>query len=121
MLNTKYMSLPLCLASNLLSIKTYIFEPNSVIGRANKLTLTFAKKVICYDKNLKDISDNYPIMGIKQLLKLINNETYMNRNFKISDKMISEVSDSITKNTEIRELLSEKMYFKYCFIPKYFK
>ena len=27
-----YMSLPLCLASNLLSIKTYIFEPNSVIG-----------------------------------------------------------------------------------------
>ena len=61
-------------------------------------------------KNLKDISDNYPIMGIKQLLKLINNETYMNRNFKISDKMISEVSDSITKNTEIRELLSENIY-----------
>ena len=27
-----YMSLPLCLASNLLNIKTYIFEPNSVIA-----------------------------------------------------------------------------------------
>jgi len=61
-------------------------------------------------KNLKDISDNYPIIGIKQLLKFINNETYMNRNFKISDKMISEVSDSITKDLEIRELLSENIF-----------
>ena len=37
-----YMSLPLCLASNLLNIKIYIFEPNSVIGRANKLMISFA-------------------------------------------------------------------------------
>ena len=51
-----YMSLPLCLASNLLNIKIFIFEPNSVIGRANKLMLSFAKKIICYDKNLKGIS-----------------------------------------------------------------
>ena len=50
-----YMSLPLCLASNLLHIKIYIFEPNSVIGRANKLMLSFAEKIICYDKNLKGI------------------------------------------------------------------
>ena len=61
-----YMSVPLCLASNLLNIKTYIFEPNSVIGRTNKLTLSFSKKVICYDKNLKGISKKllskvYPI------------------------------------------------------------
>ena len=43
-----YMALPLCLASNLLNIKTYIFEPNSVIRRTNKFTLSFAKKFICY-------------------------------------------------------------------------
>ena len=54
-----YMSLPLCLASNLLNIKTYIFEPNSVIGRTNKLTLSFSKKVICYDKNLKGIAKKF--------------------------------------------------------------
>ena len=30
------MSLPLCLASKLLNIKIYIFEPNAVLGRANK-------------------------------------------------------------------------------------
>ena len=52
-----YMSLPLCLASNLLNIKIYIFEPNLVLGRANKLMLNFAKKIICYEKNLKGISE----------------------------------------------------------------
>ena len=74
-----YMSLPLCLASNLLNIKTYIFEPNSVIGRANKLTLSFSKKVICYDKNLKGISKKfltkvYPINPLlrKEIYKLIS-------------------------------------------------
>jgi UDP-N-acetylglucosamine--N-acetylmuramyl-(pentapeptide) pyrophosphoryl-undecaprenol N-acetylglucosamine transferase len=66
-----YMSLPLCLASNLLNIKTYIFEPNSVIGRANKLTLSFSKKIICYDKNLRGISKKFlnKIYLIKPLLR----------------------------------------------------
>ena len=66
-----YMSLPLCLASNLLDIKIYIFEPNSVIGRANKLTLRFAKKIICYDKNLKGISKKFSnkIYLVKPLLR----------------------------------------------------
>ena len=48
-----YMSLPLCIASNLLKIKIYVFEPNSVLGRANRLTLPFAKKIFCYDKDLR--------------------------------------------------------------------
>ena len=33
------MSLPLCIASNLLNIKIYLFEPNSIVGRTNKLIL----------------------------------------------------------------------------------
>ena len=39
-----YMSLPLCIASTILGIKIFIFEPNSVLGRANKITILFAKK-----------------------------------------------------------------------------
>lgn len=70
-----YMSLPLCLASNLLNIKTYIFEPNSVIGRANKLTLTFAKKVICYDKNLKGISKKF-LSKVYLINPLLRKEIY---------------------------------------------
>ncbi len=66
-----YMSLPLCLASTFLNIKIYIFEPNSVIGKVNKLTLYFAKKIICYDKNLKGISKKFlnKIFPIKPLLR----------------------------------------------------
>ena len=66
-----YMSLPLCLASNLLNIKIYIFEPNSVIGRANKLMISFAKKIICYDKNLKGIPEKFvnKIYLVKPLLR----------------------------------------------------
>jgi UDP-N-acetylglucosamine--N-acetylmuramyl-(pentapeptide) pyrophosphoryl-undecaprenol N-acetylglucosamine transferase len=66
-----YMSLPLCLASNLLNIKIYIFEPNLVLGRANKFMLNFAKKIICYDKNLKGISKKLSnkIYLVKPLLR----------------------------------------------------
>ncbi len=66
-----YMSLPLCLASNLLNIKIYIFEPNLVLGRANKLMLNSAKKIICYERNLKGISKKFSnkIYLIKPLLR----------------------------------------------------
>ena len=47
-----YMSLPLCLAAKLLSIKIYLIEPNMVLGRANKLLLKFSKIIICYSKNI---------------------------------------------------------------------
>ena len=46
------MSLPLCLAAKLLSIKIYLIEPNMVLGRANKLLLKFSKIIICYSKNI---------------------------------------------------------------------
>ena len=66
-----YMSLPLCIASNLLGVKIFICEPNSVIGRTNKLTLAFTKKIICYDKNLKGISEKFrkKIYLVKPLLR----------------------------------------------------
>ena len=54
-----YMSLPLCLAAYLLNIKIHIFEPNSVLGRANKLSLSFAEKIICYNRDLKGISKKF--------------------------------------------------------------
>ena len=66
-----YMSIPLSLASYLMKIKIFVFEPNSILGRANKLTLSFAKKIICYDKNLKKIPEKYlkKIYLIKPLLR----------------------------------------------------
>ena len=87
-----YMSLPLCLASNLLNVKIYIFEPNSVVGRTNKLMLNFAEKIICYDKNLKGILKKFTkkIYLIKPLLR---KEIYK---YKKNEKtIISEKKKSI--------------------------
>ena len=61
-------------------------------------------------QNLQNVSDNYPIPVIKQLLQFINNESYMERNFKISDKMIIHTSNMITKNEKVRKILSENIY-----------
>ena len=83
-----YMSLPLCLASNLLSIKIYIFEPNSVIGRANKLMISFAEKIICYDKNLKGIPEKLvnKIYLVKPLLRKEIYKYKKNKKTSIAEK-----------------------------------
>ena len=83
-----YMSPPLCLASNLLNIKIYIFEPNSIIGRVNKLTLSFAEKIICYDKDLKGINKKH-LNKIYLIKPLIRKEIYKyqkNEKTTIADK-----------------------------------
>ena len=50
------MSLPLCLAAKLLSIKIYLLEPNMVLGRANNFFLKFSEKIFCYSKFNKKFS-----------------------------------------------------------------
>ena len=47
-----YMSVPICLAAKILNIKIYLFEPNMVIGRANKFLLRFCKKLFCYSNEI---------------------------------------------------------------------
>ncbi len=54
-----YMSLPLCLAAKILRIKIYLIEPNMVLGRANKFFLYFAKKLICYSKELINLPKKF--------------------------------------------------------------
>ena len=39
------MSIPMSLASYLMKIKIFVFEPNSILGRANNLTLSLQKKL----------------------------------------------------------------------------
>tara|TARA_B100000767_G_scaffold246956_1_gene246904 strand:- start:230 stop:1006 length:777 start_codon:yes stop_codon:yes gene_type:complete len=46
------MSLPLCVAANILNIKIFLLEPNMIIGRANKFFLSFCEKIICYSNNI---------------------------------------------------------------------
>ncbi len=48
-----YMGIPLCIASKFLNIDIFLFEPNIVLGRANKFMISIARKIICYDKDIK--------------------------------------------------------------------
>ena len=48
------MSLPLCLASKILNIKLFLFEPNLVLGRSNKLFINSCVKIFCYSNKIKN-------------------------------------------------------------------
>ncbi len=62
-----YMSFPLTIAALFLKIKIFLFEPNSVLGRANKFMIRLSKKIICYDKDIKFFPKKY-----KNKIYLIN-------------------------------------------------
>ena len=52
-----YMSLPLCIASKILNLKIFLFEPNMVLGRSNKLFVNSCIKIFCYSEKVKDFPD----------------------------------------------------------------
>ena len=54
-----YMSLPLCLASKILNIKLFLFEPNMVLGRSNKFLIKSCKKIFCYTNEIKNFPNKY--------------------------------------------------------------
>ena len=51
-----YMSLPICMSSKILNKKLFLFEPNMVLGRSNKLFINLSNKIFCYSEEIK----NYP-------------------------------------------------------------
>ena len=54
-----YMSVPLCLASKILNIKLFLFEPNMVLGRSNKLFIQACDKIFCYSSKIKNLPNKY--------------------------------------------------------------
>ena len=54
-----YMSLPLCLASKVLNIKIFLFEPNMVLGRTNKFFIKSCEKIFCYSGRIKNFPNKY--------------------------------------------------------------
>ena len=53
-----YMSFPLCVASKILNIKIFLFEPNMVLGRSNKFFIKSCIKIFCYSEKIKNIPNN---------------------------------------------------------------
>ena len=132
-----YMSLPLCLAAKILSIKIYLIEPNMVLGRANKFFLYFAKKLICYSKELINLPKKFEY---KQniIMPLIRKKYYDTDNYqnegnlftitiiggsqgaKIFDTLINELLVKISKICSLKVVhqTSEKNTY---FLEKFYK
>tara|TARA_E500000331_G_scaffold358027_1_gene422312 strand:- start:1421 stop:2491 length:1071 start_codon:yes stop_codon:yes gene_type:complete len=83
-----YMSLPLCIASKILGKKIYLYEPNMVLGRANRLFLNFCKKIFCYSKEIKKFPSKH-INKISITKALLRKEFYSVRSSKDIDQEIN--------------------------------
>ena len=83
-----YMSLPLCLASKILNIKIFLFEPNMVLGRSNKFFINFCEKVFCYSDKIKNFPKKY-INKICVIPALIRKKFY---NVKKADNIDTHIN-----------------------------
>ena len=114
-----YMSLPVCLGAKLLRIKIYLLEPNIVLGRANKLFLSFCNKIFTYTRNLKNFPEKlkYKIQIISPLVK---KNFYEKREIKTENKVFcllvvggsqgAKIFDNVVKNVIVK--LSKKNKIK---------
>ncbi len=115
-----YMSLPFCISAKILNIKIYLFEPNLVIGRSNKIFVRYSKKIFCYDKNIVGLPEKYQnkIILIKPILsnKILNYKKKSSLNTKTKlkllvlggsqgaeffDEIIEKIVEKLSKNTKI--------------------
>ena len=83
-----YMSLPLCLASKVLNIKLFLFEPNMVLGRSNKLFIKSCEKIFCYSDRIKNLSNEYA-SKISVIPALLRKKFYNVKKTDVIDKNIN--------------------------------
>ena len=85
-----YMSLPLCIAAKILSIKIFLIEPNMVLGRANRLFLKFSKIIIGYSKNINGFPKNFE--NKLRILKPLVRKKYYEEPINIEDKKLFTIA-----------------------------
>ena len=114
-----YMSLPLCVASKLLNIKLFLFEPNIVLGRSNKFFINYCEKIFCYSNKVKNFPEKLrkKIFIIPPLLR--KNFYNINKIEKINKKINlliiggsqgAIIFDTLVKNSIVK--LSKRYKFK---------
>ena len=114
-----YMSLPISIASKILNIKIFLFEPNMVLGRANKLFLNLCEKIFCYSKTIKNFPNKFSTKIIL-INTLLRKEFYLAKSTEDINKVINlliiggsqgaKLFDTKVKSTIIK--LSEKYKLK---------
>jgi len=114
-----YMSVPLCLGAKILNIKLLLFEPNMVLGRSNKIFISYCQKIFCYSDNIKKFPIKFKnkIEVIPSLLRKIFYDKRDNDNsldtinlLIIGGSQGAKIFDYLVKNTIIK--LSKKYKLK---------
>ena len=105
-----YMSLPLCLASKFLNIKLFLFEPNMVLGGANKIFIKSCEKIFCYSNKIKNFPDKY-LNKINVIPALLRKEFYEVKKAQVFEKYVNllviggsqgaKIFDTLIKNSII--------------------
>ena len=83
-----YMSLPFCFATKILNIKLFLFEPNMVLGRSNRLFIKSCEKIICYSDKIKNFPNKY-INKINVIPALLRKKFYEIKKTESIDKHIN--------------------------------
>ena len=114
-----YMSLPFCLASKILNIKLFLFEPNMVLGRSNKFFIKSCEKIFCYSGKIRNFPNKY-IDKICVIPALLRKNFYDIKKADVVDKNINlliiggsqgaKIFDLIIKSSIIE--LSKKYHLK---------
>ena len=114
-----YMSLPLCLASKVLNIKLFLFEPNMVLGRSNKFFIKSCEKIFCYSVKIKNFPNEH-ISKISVIPTLLRKKFYNVKKADVIDKNINlliiggsqgaKIFDTLIKSSIIK--LSKKYNLK---------
>ena len=116
-----YMSLPLCLASKILNIKIFLFEPNMVLGRSNKFFIKSCEKIFCYSDKIKNLPNKY-ISKISIIPALLRKKFYDIKKADSIDKKINlliiggsqgaKIFDTLIKSSiiELSKKYSLKIY-----------
>ena len=114
-----YMSAPLCLASKIMNIRLFLFEPNMVLGRSNKFFVKSCVKIFCYSDKIKNFPNKFKDK-ISIIPALLRREFYNMKKNDITKKNIdlliiggsqgTKSFDVIVQNSTIN--LSKKYKFK---------
>tara|TARA_B100000963_G_scaffold225804_1_gene196983 strand:- start:15526 stop:16614 length:1089 start_codon:yes stop_codon:yes gene_type:complete len=100
-----YASFPICIAAKFLTIKFVIYENNLVIGKANKILLPFAEKIIVSYKELEGISEQYH-HKIFQTGNIIKKEIINFEKNKILEKKINLL---VLGGSQAAKIFAEKL------------
>ena len=106
-----YMSLPLCFAAKILNVKTFLLEPNMVIGRANKFFLNFCEKIICYSKNIIGFPNKFQ-NKLKILNPLIRKKYYETVSIKKINKIFTIIIIGGSQGAQIFDEIIHEVIIK---------